>query len=81
MSRRFGKQIALRQFYEAPTVAALAAVLDPNEMGGTVIPRRASVEPCRLSFAQERLWFLDRLRPGSALYNVPLMVRGAGLVI
>jgi amino acid adenylation domain-containing protein len=27
-----------------------------------------------LSFAQQRLWFLDRLAPGTAAYNVPLAV-------
>src|SRR5262249_41940411 len=32
-----------------------------------------------LSFSQERLWFLDRLRPGGSEYNifVPLGVEGA----
>ncbi len=31
-----------------------------------------------VSFAQERLWFLDRLQPGSALYNVPAALRLSG---
>jgi len=40
----------------------------------TIAPRTPGEIPL-LSFAQERLWFLDQLNPGSAVYNVPLAVR------
>lgn len=39
---------------------------------------RASGSTPQLSFVQERLWFLDQLNPGSAVFNVPLAVRVSG---
>jgi amino acid adenylation domain-containing protein/non-ribosomal peptide synthase protein (TIGR01720 family) len=73
----FGVELPLRALFESPAVAALGAVLETllaGEKGGeppeiAPVPRGGSLP---LSFAQERLWFLDQLDPGSALYNVPL---------
>jgi amino acid adenylation domain-containing protein len=42
------------------------------------IPRRDKSEPCPLSFAQERLWFLNQLEPDSPVYNQPKAIRLSG---
>ncbi len=44
------------------------------------IPRRSSLGSAPLSFAQERLWLLDRLEPGTTVYNMPIQVRLRGLL-
>ena len=42
------------------------------------IRRRAEAGPAPLSFAQQRLWFLDRLVPDNPAYNVPLALDARG---
>ena len=44
------------------------------------IPRRMARDSAPLSFAQQRLWFLDQLDPGSTVYNVPGSLRIRGLL-
>ena len=84
----FGVELPVRTVFEAPTVEALAAWLEASragegEEGGPLapivplapIPREG---PLALSFAQQRLWFLDLLEPGSPMYNLPAAIELTG---
>ncbi|MGH9396141.1 MAG: condensation domain-containing protein, partial [Terriglobia bacterium] len=42
------------------------------------IPRRLHSDSTPCSFAQQRLWFLDRLTPGKSFYNIPAALRLKG---
>ena len=45
---------------------------------GAIIPRQQQRATAPLSFAQQRLWFLDQLHPGKADYNLPHLLHMAG---
>ncbi len=78
----FGVEVPLRTLFEAPTVAALAGRVDAlRSEGGAAAPPVAPVPragPLPLSFAQQRLWVVDRIEPGSAAYNMPFALRLRG---
>ncbi|WP_049975950.1 condensation domain-containing protein, partial [Azospirillum sp. B506] len=60
---------------------ALAAVLAAKGIDVHTrfpIPRADRAEPLPLSYAQQRLWFLWRMDPGGAAYNIPGAIRVSG---
>jgi amino acid adenylation domain-containing protein len=75
--------IPLHTLFNMPTIAALsvvveAAMLHRSPSNGTIIPRRTPDEAAPLSSQQQRLWFVDQLDPGSAVYNIPGIIRLSG---
>jgi amino acid adenylation domain-containing protein/FkbH-like protein len=78
-----GVELPLRAMFEAPTVAQFAKRIEAARQDGSVlqappITRVEKRDRLALSFAQQRLWFLDQLEPGSPLYNLPQMFRMRG---
>jgi acyl-CoA synthetase (AMP-forming)/AMP-acid ligase II len=76
-------EVSFRSFFETPTVAGIASSI---EVASQTTPDLL-VPPLRpvprdgllpLSYAQQRLWFLDQLEPSRAVYNLPLAWRFTG---
>ncbi|MEA2604640.1 MAG: hypothetical protein QOF89_5632, partial [Acidobacteriota bacterium] len=81
--RVLGVDLPLRAVFEEPTLAGLAALIEEARQGeaGPGLPPLVRVprgRPLPTSFAQQRLWFLDRLEPGSSAYNLAGAVRLEG---
>ncbi|MCF3103761.1 amino acid adenylation domain-containing protein [Streptomyces roseoverticillatus] len=74
-----GVELGVRALFGAPTVAGLAACLADGVTARPAVTRRARPEVLPLSFAQQRLWFLDRFEQ-SPTYNAPFAFQVRGTV-
>ncbi|RZI53340.1 MAG: hypothetical protein EOP16_03420, partial [Pseudonocardia sp.] len=76
-----GTECGVRDLFEAPAVAALAARIEhagAEQSGRPVLVARTRPEDIPLSFAQQRMWFVNQLDITSAAYNIPIVVTLSG---
>ncbi|HEY2392079.1 MAG TPA: amino acid adenylation domain-containing protein, partial [Candidatus Angelobacter sp.] len=79
----FHCEVPLRLLFANPSIAGFVAHLHPDNTprpsnAGSPIIESSTPQPAMISFAQERMWFMEQLEPGSALYNVPIALRLRG---
>jgi acyl transferase domain-containing protein/acyl carrier protein len=79
----FRTEIPMKAFFETPTIAGLARQIETSSgLGATdTIPafKKARRDgPVPLSFAQQRLWLIDQMKPGSSVHNLenPVLLTG-----
>jgi amino acid adenylation domain-containing protein len=84
VQKAFKTELPLRLLFEFPTVAAfaeqMAAIRKDDVATPPPIEPVSRTEDLPLSFAQQRLWFLDQLEPGLPAYNMPGAVRISGVL-
>jgi amino acid adenylation domain-containing protein/non-ribosomal peptide synthase protein (TIGR01720 family) len=79
IQQQFEIDLPLITVFESPTIAQLAAAVDRAVAAArtptTRMERASGGTQFPLSFAQERLWFLNQLEPANPFYNIPAAVR------
>jgi amino acid adenylation domain-containing protein/non-ribosomal peptide synthase protein (TIGR01720 family) len=77
-------ELTLRALFDRPTVGGIAELVDELLRQREKSPPLPAIERAprhqaqELSFAQQRLWFIEQLEPGRSLFNMPLFLRLSG---
>ena len=80
----FGVSPPFSELFERHTVAELASLVEAGTATGDAAPEPVAASHNTgdppLSFAQERVWFLEKLHPGSLAYHFQSVLRFHGLL-
>jgi amino acid adenylation domain-containing protein len=77
--KKFQVQLPFRTLFERPTIAQLSLTLaEEGQQAEVVVARVPRGDAMQLSYAQQRLWFLEQMDPGSTAYCMPEAFRLQG---
>jgi amino acid adenylation domain-containing protein len=84
LTQKAGVDLPLRAVFETPRLRALAELVESRpeptsqRLYRTAIPRRTSTGPAPLSLMQQRIFFLEEMAPGTAVFNIQVTLRLLG---
>ncbi|MFA8435560.1 MAG: amino acid adenylation domain-containing protein [Marinifilaceae bacterium] len=69
---KFGVDVLYKDFYNQPTIQAIAKIIDHSEIRDSEVKLKKAeyTDEAPLSFSQERIWFLQQLHQTNKSYNV-----------
>lgn len=74
INREFALNVPLRALFESPTIATFAAAMRAargHSPAREPIRLRPGADSAPLTLMQQRIWFVEQLRPGRAVYHLP----------
>ncbi|KAF2149161.1 acetyl-CoA synthetase-like protein [Myriangium duriaei CBS 260.36] len=80
ISRRLDTRVSVKDIFDHPTIADLATTIRYGSTSHVPISQRTYSKPVKLSFAQGRLWFMEKLNLGLSLYMMPVALHLHGHV-
>lgn len=80
LKERFNLDLPLRSIFDHPTIREMADLIEARLGETQLSPLPALVPisregPLKLSYAQERIWFLHQLNPDNSAYSIPGAIR------
>ncbi|PPJ36326.1 non-ribosomal peptide synthetase, partial [Nocardia nova] len=74
-----GTRVPVTMIFDAPTVAKLAARVESHaDTGHIALTEQPRPHHIPLSYAQQRMWFLNRFEPDTPAYSIPIVIRLTG---
>ncbi|WP_310622345.1 condensation domain-containing protein [Flexibacterium corallicola] len=75
INQQLGRQLTVATIFRHPTIATLSASLAETQHQPLIISRAPDQPQYPLSFAQERLWFIEQYERGTSAYHMPMLFR------
>ncbi len=78
ISQQFSVSFTPQDIFTAPTLVEMAGEIE-QRTSASVVWQKAPVQPhYPLSWAQQRVWFIDQLNSNSAEYHMPMLLKVTG---